>query len=311
MSIFVTTQRVLKTGFINFWRNGVVSLASVLVFTVTLFVIGVLILGSAVLNASLEQLKDKVDVTVFFSIDADPASMDRVTQQVQSLPEVESAVFKSREEVLTEFREEHADDSLILQSLDELGADNPLRAELNIKASDPSQYEGIVNFLESESSLSIAGGSGVIDKVNFEDNRDAIERFTQIISSIEELGLYISILAALITVLVVFNTIRLGIYTAREEISVMRLVGASNSYIRGPFIIEGVMYGVMGALFTLAILYPVTAWISQGTGNFYGGIDLFNYYINNLPYLFAVLVGTGIALGIISSALAVRRYLKV
>ena len=311
MSIFIITQRVIKTGFINFWRNGVVSLASVLVFTVTLFVIGILILGSAVLEASLDQLKDKVDVTVFFSIDADTTSMDSVAQQVRTLPEVREAVFKSREDVLAEFRGQHADDSLILQSLDELEGENPLRAELNIRAQDPSQYQSIVNFLQNESTISIVGGAGVIDKINFEDNRITIERFTQIIASVEQLGLYISILSIFITVLVIFNTIRLGIYTAREEISVMRLVGASNSYIRGPFIIEGILYGLIGAFFTLAILYPITGWVSRGTGNFYGGIDLFNYYINNFPILFAVLVGAGVIIGVISSALAVRRYLKI
>ena len=310
MSSIIIAKRIIKTGFINFWRNGVVSLASVLVFTVTLFIIGSLILGSAIMDATLAELKDKVDVTVFFSIDADDAGMQNVVERVESLPEVKEANFKSREKVLTEFREEHANDALILQSLDELEGANPLRAELTIKADDPSQYESIVKFLGSDSSLS-PGEQAVIDDVNFEDNREAINKFSEVTASVEKLGFYISIIAAIITALVIFNTIRLGIYTSREEISVMRLVGANNMYIRGPFVIEGIIYGLIGAFFTLAILYPATSWVSQSTSNFYGGINLFEYYISHFPILFAILVGTGVILGVVSSALAVRRYLKV
>lgn len=309
--MLVTLKRIFKTGFVNFWRNGVVSLASILVFTVTLFVIGTLILGSAVLSASLEQLKNKIDITVFFSIDADTAAMERITKQVQDFPDVKNAVFSSKDDVLKEFQAKHIDDSLILQSLEELDGNNPLLAELTIRANDPSQYQAIVNFLQNGLSSSIAGDSKVIDKINFDDNKDAINRFIQVISTIEKFGLYISVLFAFIAILVAFNTIRLGIYTANEEISIMRLVGASNNFIIGPFIVEGIMYGIFGSLFTLALLYPITSWVSSSTGNFYGGIDLFNYYIDNFPFLFFVLVGTGIALGIVSSALAIRRYLKV
>jgi cell division transport system permease protein len=312
MSLLVIGKRIIKTGFINFWRNGVVSLASVLVFTVTLFIIGLLIMGNAVIGATLAELRDKVDVTVSFSIGADDAGMKNIEARVTSLPEVKETIFKSREKVLEEFREEHKDDALILQSIDELDGVNPFLAELTIKAKDPSQYESIVSFLKSDTSLS-PGGTAIIDHVNFEneENRAAIERFSRVAGSVETLGFYIGVIAAIITILVIFNTIRLGIYTAREEISVMRLVGANNMYIRGPFVIEGIIYGLIGAFFTLALLYPITSWVSQSTDNFYGGIDLFQYYISHFPILFGILVGLGVLLGIISSALAVRRYLKV
>lgn len=269
-------------------------------------------MGNAVIGATLAELRDKVDVTVSFSIGADDAGMKNIEARVTSLPEVKETIFKSREKVLEEFREEHKDDALILQSIDELDGVNPFLAELTIKAKDPSQYESIVSFLKSDTSLS-PGGTAIIDHVNFEneENRAAIERFSRVAGSVETLGFYIGVIAAIITILVIFNTIRLGIYTAREEISVMRLVGANNMYIRGPFVIEGIIYGLIGAFFTLALLYPITSWVSQSTDNFYGGIDLFQYYISHFPILFGILVGLGVLLGIISSALAVRRYLKV
>ena len=312
MSFFVDLQRIAKSGFLNFWRNGVVSLASILVYTVTLFVVITLVLGSAVFNATLAEIKDKVDITIYFKIDAAESEILRLKDAVVARSEVKEVVYKTRGEVLDEFRTAHANDPLILQSLDELGADNPLRAELTIKAKDPTQYGAIVKYLEGESSsLEVNRGSTVIDKINFEDNEVAIKRFTAVTNSIEDLGLVAALIAAFIAVLVAFNTIRLAIYTSREEISVMRLVGAGDNYIRGPFIVEGILYGLVSGLFTLAIYYPISKWISTSTENFYGGINLFDYYIRNLPLLFAIVMGAGVLLGIIASFLAVRRYLRV
>tara|TARA_Y100000310_G_scaffold286762_1_gene311201 strand:- start:1300 stop:2244 length:945 start_codon:yes stop_codon:yes gene_type:complete len=314
--MLTTTKRIVKSGFINFWRNGVVSLASILVFTVTLFIVATLIMGNAVLDSTLEQLRDKVDVTVYFTIDAPEDDILSLRDRVSALQEVKSAEYLSREEVLALFLEEHADDAATLRGLDELDGENPLGAELNIKARDPEQYTNIVRFVEDSSAISQATGLSIIGKVNFTDNKTAIDRFIHLSNVAEQVGWYISILAIIIAILVVFNTIRLAIYTSREEISVMRLVGANNSYIRGPFIIEGVMYGITGALFSLAILYPLTRYISvNGNGNKFGadyfGINLFEYYITNFPFIFSILIVAGVILGIVSSALAVRRYLKI
>ncbi|MAZ41137.1 hypothetical protein CL654_03410 [bacterium] len=313
MAMFLNLQRVIKSGFIAFWRNGTVSLASLLVFTVTLFVIGGLLLGSAVFDAALTQIKGKVDVTVYIQPDTFETDILSLKQSIEQLPEVKEVVYKSSEEVLAEFRITHANDSLILQSLDELGGENPLRAELNIAAQDPRELGSIVTFLENESIISRNNGAGIIEKISSqnEKNQEAIDRFIDFTNTVETLGLYIAIFTALITVLVTFNTIRLAIYTSKDEISVMKLVGASDNYVRGPFIVEGIMYGVFSAFFTLALLYPVTRWISPLTKDFFGSINLFEYYISNFPMIFLILVGVGAVLGIVSSLLAIRRYLKV
>ncbi len=312
MSFLVNLHRVIKSGFLNFWRNGVVSLASILVYTVALFIIVAVFLGSAVFGATLEQIKDKVDITVYFKLDSLPADMERLADNMRKLPEVKEVILKDESVVLAEFKETHANEPLILQSLDELDGVNPLRAELNIKASDPSEYVSIHNYLQNESPILDANTKeDIIDKINFDDNADTIKRFTSVTKSVERLGLVLSILAAFIAILVAFNTIRLAIYTSREEISVMRLVGADDNYIRGPFIVEGILYGIVASLFTIALYYPITKWVSGTTENFYGGINLFDYYINNLPYLLLITIALGILLGIIASTLAVRRYLKV
>jgi len=133
---------------------------------------------------------------------------------------------------------------------------------------------------------------------------------TAITSSVQKIGFAVMLVLIGISIIITFNTIRLAIFVSREEISIMRLVGANNSFVRGPFIVEGIMYGVVAAVVATALFYPATSWMKSTTGDFYGGIDLFVYYIGNFSQIFGVLLASGTFLGMISSYLAVRRYLR-
>lgn len=309
MSIWLTTKRVIKSGFIGFWRNSFVSLASIMVMVITLFVIGSLIFVNALLSASLEQIRDKVDINVYFTLEAQEENILQVQQALEGLPEVESVTYTSREEALEEFRERHRDDEVALQALEEL-EENPLQASLAVKAADPSHYERIASFLEQDPSA-LAGGESIIAKINFTENRTVIDRLTQVINAMEKFGLAVTITLVASSILIVFNTIRLAIYTAREEIAVKRLVGASHAYIRGPFVFEGVMYGVIAALITLIAFYPLTVWLGPKTAGFFGNVNIFTYYTQNFGAIFLTLMGSGIVLGAISSFMAVKKYLKL
>lgn len=309
--IWTNIKRILRGGFVNFWRNGFVTAATVLVITVTLFVLGSLIFMDAMLDASLTQLQQKVDVNVYFTTEAQEEEILALKSSLEELPEVASVEYVSRDEALQQFQQRHSDDQLIIQALDELD-ENPLSAHFNIRAQDTSQYESIATFLERQSETALAaGGSQLIDKVNYFQNRVAIDRLSDIISSIDTLSIATFLVFAIISILIIFNTIRLAIYTSRDEISVMRLVGASNTYIRGPFVIEGIMYGVVSAIAALVIFYPVTLWIGPFTEQFFGTTNLFDYYVNNFGQMFVILVLVGAGLGALSSYLAVRKYLKV
>lgn len=303
------TKRILKSGFVNFWRNSFVSFASVLVMVVTLSVIGFIIFVGAILGSSLNELKDKVDVNVYFLPNTLEPEIMALKEQIEALPETERVEYVTREEALANFRERHADDELTLQALEELD-ENPLGAILNIKAQETSQYESIAIFLEGDDALG-SGGVPIIDRINFFQNKTAIDRLTKIIDAADTLGLTITIVLALVSIAITFNTVRLGIYSSREEISVMRLVGASTHYVQGPFVVEGVMYGVASAIITLILFYPLTLWLGPITESFFGSINVFDYYVSNFGQLFLIIVGSGIILGAISSFLAVRRYLKV
>ena len=306
---WINTKRIIKAGFVGFWRNGVVTVASILVMTVTLFVLGSLIFMNAMLDSALGQIQSKVDINVYFTVDAPEDEMLALKSSVEGLPETASVEYVTREQALEEFSRKHADDQLILQALEELD-DNPLGAHLNIRARETSQYESIARFLDSENALS-SNGAGIIDKINYFQNKIAIEKLSKIITSVDTLSFAILIIFIIISVLIVFNTIRLAIYTAKEEIAVMQLVGASNKYIQGPFIIEGMMYGFASALFAMVLFYPVTIWLGPFTEDFFGGTNVFDYYVDNFSQMFLILIMSGIILGASSSFLAIKRYLKL
>ncbi|MDO8493429.1 MAG: permease-like cell division protein FtsX [bacterium] len=305
----VNFKRVLKIGFVNFWRSGFVSFASVLVMVVTLFLIGSLLVGGAILDSALSLVKDRVDINIYFRTDAQEQDIMNLKTSLIALPEVKSITYTTKDQALSDFKEKHKDNSLILSSLDEIGG-NPLGSSLSVKAREPSQYESIAKFLENDQSLTI-NGINIVDKVNFYQNKLVIDRLAKIVTSAEKLGFAVSLLFVIIVVLVTFNTIRLAIYIAREEIAVMSLVGASNWYIRGPFIITGIVYGFVSSLIAMALLYPTTSWLGSVTENFFGGINVSRFYLQNFFQIFLILLATGVGLGAVSSFLAVRRYLKL
>lgn len=303
MSFWVTTKRVARYGLIGFIRNGFVSLSAILIMLITLFVMSILLVSGAALESTLEQLTNKVDVNVYFTTSASEEQVTRVKQDIERLPEVASVTYTSREQALAEFRDRHQNEQMTIQALDQL-SENPLGASLAIRAKETSQYASIAEFLETQQ-----GTDSVISKVNFYQNKTAIDRLTNIIETSRTVGIAAAIFLAAASVLIAFNTIRLAIYTARDEIGVMNLVGAGHWYVRGPFVVAGILYGLISAIIVLIIMYPLAIWLGPASQAFFGTFNVFDYYVSSFPLLFVTIVGLGVALGAISSFLAVRRYL--
>lgn len=295
-------RRVVRAGFVGFWRNAYVSLASIFVITVALFVIGSTILIDQLLTVSLTQLQAKVDINVYFVTTAAEGDIDSLINSVKALPEVERVTFTSREEALKQFRAKYNGDTTTMQALDEL-KDNPLGSTIAIQAKETSQYESINRFLTE-------ANNPVVDRINYADNRESIEKLSAIIAAVKQASFVTLIVLLVAAVMITFNTIRLAIFTAKEEISIMRLVGASNMYIRGPFMLQGLMYGLISGVLALLILYPIVMWLGPKTAVFFE-FNLFDYFVSNFSYIFGVLVGIGVSLGLVSSVLAVARYLRV
>lgn len=306
---WLTIKRIFRAGLLDFWRNAFVSAASILVMTVTLFVVGTTLFAGVILNSALSDLRAKADVNVYFVPGAEETQIQQLQQALEARPEVASVQYVSADQALQNFRAAHQNDQLTLQALDELGT-NPLGAVLNVKAKDISQYDAIAQFIQSQQQ---ATQPTIIDKINYFDasHRAALERLAQITNSSQRLGLIIIALLIFTTLAIAFNTLRLAIYSSREEIQVQRLVGASAFFIRAPFMIEGVLYGLVAGVVTLLLFYPLTWWVGGATEAFFGGVNVFSYYLAHFPLFFLVIVGTGVVLGAAAAFLAVRRYLRI
>ncbi len=300
-------KRIIRFGYHSFMRSVFTSIASILVMTITLFVITSLIFIQASLNASLNNIKDKVDVTVYFVPGANESSIIDIESSLNKLPEIKEVVYTSQNEALTSFKEKHANDYLTLQALDELD-ENPLGASLNIRAQDPSQYESITKYFEGNDTISKEDLT-IVDKIDYNQNKVVIDRLSSIISGSQKLGFILSLIFIIISIIITYNTIRLIIFMSKDDINVMRLVGAGVRYVQGPFIVSGILVGIIASILTILIFIPISIWLGNNMTTFLG-IDLFTYYKSNFIQLFIIMISSGVLLGSISSSLAVSRYLR-
>ena len=290
-----------------------------MVITISLCAFGGLIFGSAFGRSLLAEVKDKVDINIYFTLDASEGDVLAFQREIKALPEVSAVEYISREKALADFKVRWQDNALIMQGLTEINS-NPFPAALNVKAKDPRMYAGIVQYIQSKNPAD-SSGTPIIDKINYEENKLVIDRLTKIIPTVEKAGSVLAIIFILVAIIVVFNTIRLIIYTARDEISVMKLVGASNTYVRGPFVVSGIMYGVFSGIVTLIVMAAVAYWgdlfvlklaAVDVASNFQLIVNVLSiYFRTNFKEIFALIMGTGIVLGGLSSYIAARRYLKV
>lgn len=303
---WLNLRRVARSGFVGFWRAPVLALGSVITLTVSLLIIGLLFLGGVFLLRSLAVVSNRVDVSVAFRPDATAAEVTAVKHNLELLPEVQSVDYFSAQEEYDAFRANHSDNDLVIRSLEEVG--NPFGARLNIRASNPAHYATIAEFLKGGDALDAAGVS-LVEQVSFK--KDIIDKFVALVSLAKRVGLALVIVFVFISIISTFTAISLGIYSSREEISLMKLVGAGNSYVGGPFIVQGVMAGIIAAGLALLLLYPLIWWLRSGTAPLFGGLDLVNYFYTYLLRLAGLVFGSGIILGAIASFLAVRKHLNV
>jgi len=302
--MFTTLGRIIKSGLLNFWRNGWLSTATVLIMTVALITWTSIFLLNVVLTSVLDVLAEKVDVSVYFNLDTKEPDILTLKSKLENLKEVANVEYVSTDQALEIFKNRHANDDVLLKSIKELNI-NPLEASLNILAKDSTQYATIASFLNQDQFKNI------ISKINYTENKVVIDRLNNIIRVLRESGFVAGLILAFIAFLVAFNTVRLAIYSSREEITVMKLVGASNWFVRGPFIVEGVLHGIIASAFSFMVIIPGIGFLGPKLLNFLPEINLMNYIGNNFWSLLLFQTLGGIILGVFSSWVAIRKYLRV
>lgn len=301
--MFTIISRIFHFGFKNFWRNGWLSTATIAIMTLASIGFLGLVMFGVITHAASSAIQDKIDISVYFNTNTSEDEILNIQQSLEGLSQVASVDYISQDQALATFQQNHASDPTVSQAINELDT-NPLEASLNIKAKDPSQYGAINDYLSSPDL------APYIDTISYSQNQDVIDRLAAIVRDVNIGGWILTIFLALVAGLVMFNTIRLAIYSNREEIGVMRVVGASNSLVRGPFVVEGMLWGLIAAFISLIVFAPALYFVSPYLNEFIPGLNIFQYFYTHIAQLFLYELLFGVVIGGLSSFWAVRRYLK-
>lgn len=302
--MFSSIKRIIKSGWINFRRQTGASLATCFIMVLTISLITSLFIFQKTSQFLISSLEEKIDISVYFKEYSEEEDILRVKDKLSGIPEVKEIKYISKEEALEKFTQRHKEDKILIESLREIGL-NPFVASLSIKAFNASQYGQISQILEN------SNFQDIIDKVDYYERKTVIERIFSITSNLNRAGIFFSLILGLIAILVTFNTIRLTIYNSREEIKIMRLVGASNWFIRGPFLVQGALAGIFAVLITLLILAPSFYFLSPKIEILFPGLNIYSYFSNNFLIILSIQFIFGIGMGIIPSLVAIRKYLEV
>lgn len=302
--MWIIILRTFKEGFRNILRNGWLSVASVSVLFFSLLIISLLFSITLTANGVIKDVQSKINVSIYFKSDVKKEKIDEAKKQLESFQEVVEVQYVSKEEALESFKRENANEETVLKALEEIG-ENPLLSYLVVKTENPEQYEGIANFVNQSDFIDD------VSRVNYEKNKEKINTFNQLISQVRKIGVVLGSIFALVAILITFNTIRLTIYSQKQEIEIMRLVGASNVFIRLPFIFEGIIYGLFSSLLSMGFLFGV---MKLGgiyvAGNGFAN-KMVEFYLIYFWELLGIQLALGIFLGVVSSFIAMRKYLKV
>lgn len=303
-----TFWRAIKFAWQDFWRNFWLSFVTITVVVLALLSVNILVSLKVISDGVVNSVKDKVDVTVFFKEATNEAKINNFLQKVKNQKEVQEALFVPKDQALIEFKKTHEGDKAVLDAIEEIADEgNPLLDSVIIKAKDTKDYQAVLSM------LSLPENQDLIKSQNFIDHQKIISRVESLSDKVEKVGFGLTIVFSFIAVLIVYNAIRVAIYTHKEEIGVMKLVGAGNSFIRAPFLIETVFYALFGLLVSGLIMAVILKTVNQHLYGFLGLYDfnLMQYYQSNLWWLaIAQFFGT-VVLTAFSSALAVGKYLKV
>lgn len=305
MRFLISLARIIKSGVTNLHRNVWLAMASTLIMTITLIILSVMTLLFIITSYSVQSIQERVDISTYFKSDISEARILVIRDELLNDARIRSVNYVSSDEARRNFEERHQGDQLIIDSLAEL-TDNPFPSTLQIKANALEDYPGIAADLESSSYRDL------IDQINFEDNRLIIERLNSLLKFIITFGLILMIVFCLIAILVIFNTIALTIYNRREEVEIMRLVGATNWYIRGPFLVEAFTYSIIATIITSALILPIYFQMLPKISNYLApGVNIFSGDIQIFALVIVIQLVIAFILSAISSLLAMRKYLRI
>jgi cell division transport system permease protein len=303
--MFISIGRVLKFAMQDLWRNFWLSFATITLLVITFISFNILLSLNYLAKKVTQNIENRIDVSIYFTPEATDEQVSGVKTFLESLTGVASVQLVSREEAIQQFRERHKDDAEILSSLDELDK-NPLGATVIVKAKTINDYGTILSAIDSEPYKDL------IQDKNFADHRVLIERLGRWTDKIRNAAMILSLIFIIIVVMIVFNTVRMAIYTHREEIGIMKLVGASNWFVRAPYILESVILAVISVGIAITLTYLMTEFSRVALTQFFEdpSINLTAYFNANFFKIFGLELALMVCLTALGSFTAMGRYLK-
>ncbi len=305
--MLVTTARITKTGLRNFVRNAWLSTAATAVMTVTLSLVAISYIANVALTSTIKSVVQKIDVSIYLK-DADtPDQINALKAKLEQLPNVQEVKLVSKTDALAEFRRQNADNPKLLSGISE--TDNPLPASLQVKAKDPNKLTPITDLAAQSDVKPLLTER---DAVSYTGDRKAtIDKIIQTSNFFKATGVVASLIFVVISTLIIFNTIRMAIFTRREEIEIMKLVGATSWYIRGPFIFEASLYGFIAAIVAMVFIYTIVLSGAPKLNNYIDTNTIVNLLRDHIWLVGFAMFLVGISIGAISSLVALKRYLKL
>lgn len=306
----ITLSRIIHTGIINFMRNVTLAVAAMAVMVVTLTILLFSLITNATFENTIAQITDKVDISIFLQDTTTEKQAKEMVADLKRQPDVASVQYLTKEEAQKKFIEDKQEQNPGLQTA-LLLVDNPIPATIHVKPKDLNQIPAINKYITRPELKKLQ----TADSPSYQkDRKEAIDNITHATNVLRKIGVVTVFVFTVICALIIFNTIQMAIFNRRDEITIMRLLGASTSYIRGPFVVESVIYGLLSAV--ISVLIVNSAFLASSTALQASSLGLLDinyaqqYFNAHFLQLLTLQIAIGIIIGAVSSTIATRRYLK-
>lgn len=304
----IVFERIVKAGCVNFIRNAWLSIAAIAVMVITLSIVLFSVIASATFNNTIQQITNRIDVSVYLKDELTTEQVNQLSSQIEQMNSIQKVEFISKSQALESYKAANQNNPELLSAITE--TENPLPASLRIQPNDPNNLGELKTFLEQPDIAALQS-----DETSYSgDRKEAIDKIASATSFFQTAGLVGIVVFTVISMLIIFNTIRMAIFNRRDELNIMRLLGASTQYIRGPFVVETILYGFIAALISVllcSILFQVSSTTFEASSLGLLDIGFANtYYTGHFWLILTAQIAIGILIGAASSFFATRRYLK-
>ena len=302
--MLTSLRRIIGLAWQNLARDGGIAAANVFIMMVPILLATSMFFIKDISAYLVATLRQKADISIYLNDNVGEDDILKLQSEISQIPQINDVNYISKENALEAFSRRHQNDPTLMEALQEVN-DNPFLASLTVRAANADQYQIVRQLLNSDKY------KDMVNSVNYDQKKDIIAKIFSLTDQTTKIGLGLFIILGIVSLLATFNTVRLAIIRRKEEIGIQRLVGASRCFVEGQFIVEGFIFGILAAAFSLIITALVCWYVSPGLAALVPGINLWQNFSSTMWLLLGVQLGIGALLGVASSFFAVSRYLKI